>query len=298
MITAIGTGIGDEFDIAGLRYHRIIVMTDADVDGSHIRTLVLTFLYRHMRELFEAATSTSPFRRCTRSSSATRSSTSRRIRSSKTCSCASDSATRGARPRRPGREADRGALEAVHGCARGVRGLVRAIARRLRPRAADLAISHRLVELDAVTPASSSRRSRSFRRTATSSPCSSATRRAFSVKVVEEETSAAQPIRRRPSCSSRRSTPTFAGPTASSSSSSAHRRSRSRSARDVRGAGFPELRQRALDLAKEVGIQLSRYKGLGEMNHDQLWDTTMDPRRLLIRVDVEDAHAADQLCRC
>ena len=296
IITAVGTGIGEEFDIAKLRYHRVIVMTDADVDGSHIRTLILTFLYRHMPELFEYGhiyIAVPPLYRVKLEG--------REFYFEKDAQL-EELLVR----ERIGKIGvhDRGGNELKLSEARwkklttGLRALDGQIGR-LRADfgtpAADFVVAHRLVELDDETAKDIAKALKAVGENGYELKIESTDAEGSWVKVIEKETGAAQRI----------NVPTQL------LYSQAFREARRAygklaelglppfelvQARKTRMAEtFHALRQEAFELAKE-GLQLSRFKGLGEMNPEQLWETTMDPaRRLLVRVDVEDASAADQL---
>jgi DNA gyrase subunit B len=298
MITAIGTGIGDEFDISGLRYHRVIVMTDADVDGSHIRTLVLTFLYRHMRELFEYGhiyIAVPPLYKVKLGNQEFYFEKDSQLEDLLVRERFGDLEVRD----RDGTEVK--LTEARWKKFTGALAEFEGWSARLRAdygnHAAELAVSHRLVELAATTPEELETAIGVLPPNGYKLSVLNRDEQGLQVKVVEEETSAAQTV----------------GLTAELLSSPIYENLRRayRKLLDIVGPppfalalgksragaeGFSELRHETLELARGTGIQLSRYKGLGEMNAEQLWETTMDPaKRLLVRVDVEDASAADQL---
>jgi DNA gyrase subunit B len=297
MITAIGTSLGEEFDIAKLRYHRIIVMTDADVDGSHIRTLILTFLYRQMPELIERGhvyIAVPPLYKVKLGN--------------QEYYFEKDAQLEELLVRERVGEleiASRDAESLKLTEARWGR-FVRALAEfegwlaRLRvdygAAAADFMITHRLVETDVASLADLDKAVVDSVDNGYALSVLGSAEGSIEVKVVETDTSSATHI----------TVPAamFASPIY------AHLRKAYAKLLEIVGpppftlaAGkkkrdaetFGDLRHEALDLAKE-GLQLSRFKGLGEMNEEQLWETTMDPaKRLLIRVDVEDASAADRI---
>ena len=297
MITAIGTGIGDEFDIAKLRYGRVIVMTDADVDGSHIRTLILTFLYRQMPELIDRGhvyIAVPPLYKVklgnqeyyfekdaqleellVRERIANMELTSRSGEETKLTEA------------RWGRFSR--ALNEFEGWAARLRSDFGAAA-------VDFVVKHRLVETDVDSLDSFGSAVEAIEDNGYQLSVLGRDERGFTVKVIETETSSAQHVTVPLDLIT---SPVYAG----------LRRAYAKLVETVgpppfrvafgkkleAPESFHDLRARAIDLAKD-GLQLSRFKGLGEMNEEQLWQTTMDPaRRLLVRVDVEDAHAADRL---
>jgi DNA gyrase subunit B len=297
MITAIGTGIGDEFDISKLRYHKVIVMTDADVDGSHIRTLILTFLYRQMSELIDRGhvyIAVPPLYHVKLGSQG--------------FYFEKDSQLEDLLVReRVGQleVADRDGQQVKLSETRWAR-LTRALnefegwSARLRADfgapAADFVVQHRLVESPAATLGDAGDALAALPQNGYELSLETQTDAEFRFRVVEKETSAAKIVAvplgllTSPIYDHVRRTygrlAEIVGPPPFSLTSGKKART---------AETFAGLRGDALELAKE-GISLSRFKGLGEMNEEQLWETTMDPaRRLLIRVDVEDASAADRL---
>ncbi|HEY7380070.1 MAG TPA: DNA topoisomerase (ATP-hydrolyzing) subunit B [Gaiella sp.] len=294
IVTAIGTGIGEEFDISKLRYHRVIVMTDADVDGAHIRTLILTFLYRQMQELVERGhvyIAVPPLYRVklgNRQQYVEKESqfedllARERIKDMDVADRAGQSQK--LTESRYGRFA-----KVLH----EYDGWLSRLREDFGHPAANFAVDHRLVEADEgqgdVAYALSQIEANGYEvgvvRTTDDGTL---------LKIVERATGAASNV---VLPSEMLASPIYANV----------RKTYGRLAEIVglppfalsfgkktrTAETFPELREHALALAKE-GIQVSRFKGLGEMDADELAVTTMDPaNRMLIRVEVEDAAAAD-----
>jgi len=297
MITAIGTGFGDEFDLEKLRYHRVIVMTDADVDGSHIRTLILTFLYRQMPQLIEQGhvyIAVPPLYKVKIGSQEYYFEKDAQLEELL------------ARERIPNveitsRDGESAKLteakwSRVSSALQQYEGYYARLRSDFSAAAAELMVVHRLIEHEIETPNDIQAAIDAIAANGYALSIVDKDEDVLRVRVIETETSAAHNV---------------AVPI-ELLGSPIYTKLRQAYNRLVEIAGrppftvkvgketevaesFDALRALALDAAKQ-GIQVSRFKGLGEMNAEQLWETTMDPaKRLLMRVEVEDASAADRM---
>jgi DNA gyrase subunit B len=299
LITAIGTGIREEFDLSKARYHKVVVMTDADVDGAHIRTLVLTFLYREMPELIDAGyvyiakpplykvkagkkdvyiEKESELEEVLLRDKLEKMEVSDRV--------GKRFALTHPRWQKYGRllkqyEGWASALRAEFGHdpitfleesaildagltdPEGVIALLQGDDPEGEPHETELVsadpmeIVARVVERKTGTAATYRLRRAMFAKL----------EYARFVKVHKELEDLA-------------GTPPFDVVLGK---------------RDARALSFEELRRKVLEVARD-GVPLQRFKGLGEMNYDQLYDTTMDPeRRTLQQVTIDDASAVDQI---
>jgi DNA gyrase subunit B len=295
IVTAIGTGISEEFDISKLRYHRVIVMTDADVDGAHIRTLILTFLYRQMQELVERGhvyIAVPPLYRVKvgnrqryveKESQFEELLVQERIKDMEVRDRSGD--TQKLTETRYGR-----LVRVLH----EFDGWVSRLREDFGSSAANFVVDHRLVEAEetlGVEGALEGLDPNGFEFAVLESDAEGT-----HVRVVERETGAAASV---VVPSALLASPIYANV-------------RKTYARLVEIIGQPPfdislgkksrhaetfgaLREAALEIAKE-GVQISRFKGLGEMDAEELAETTMNSaNRMLIRVEVEDAAAADRV---
>jgi DNA gyrase subunit B len=299
LITAIGTGIREEFDLSRARYHKVVVMTDADVDGAHIRTLVLTFLYREMPELIDAGyvyIAKPPLYKVKTGKKDVyiekeseleevllRDKLEKMEVSDRT---GKRFAMTHSRWQKYGRllkqyEGWASALRAEFGHdpitfleessildagltdPEAVIDLLKADDPEGEPYETEL-VAEDPVELIARVVERKTGTAATYR-----------LRRAMFAKPEYERF-----VKIHKELEELAGTPPFDVVLGK---------------REARALSFEELRRKVLEVARD-GVPLQRFKGLGEMNHDQLYDTTMDPeRRTLQQVTIDDASAADQI---
>jgi DNA gyrase subunit B len=303
IILAIGANIGEDFNLDNARYHKIVAMTDADVDGAHIRTLILTFFFRHMRDLVDAGfvyIAQPPLYRIKMGRNEryvkNDSELEKLLLGEKLAQITIS---------------DRYGTEQVFTETRHQRfaGALREYdgwAARLRAEfgspAVDYVKDHRIIE----EPIESLDQLVSYFRTGVPGDelhtvevvarHDDAEDPSLLLKVTEKRTGAVQAV---PMPEAMLRSPAYAGLRRSHlklRELAGHPPYQLELGRRTREAvTFEALRSGILDLAKD-GTNLSRFKGLGEMNPGQLWDTTMNPEtRTLQRVTLDDAQAADEI---
>ncbi|MFG1360735.1 DNA topoisomerase (ATP-hydrolyzing) subunit B [Xanthobacter pseudotagetidis] len=300
LITALGTGIGrDDFDISKLRYHKIIIMTDADVDGAHIRTLLLTFFFRQMPEIVEAGhlfIAQPPLYKVARAKSETYLKDERALEDYLiTAGLDEASLHTAAGEVRTGAD-----LAQVVEVSRQFRGALNALHPRYNKAVAEQAALAGALEAEALEgPRATAAVAEVARRL---DALADETERGWTGTADEAGFSFARTVRGVMEVA-RLDAAFLAAPDA---------RRLASLARDLDGvfAGAATLKRKsdehvlfgAVDLFDAVtdagrkGLSLQRYKGLGEMNPDQLWETTLDKNaRSLLQVKIKEVDAADDL---
>ena len=307
LITALGCGIGrEEYDPARLRYHRIIIMTDADVDGSHIRTLLLTFFYRQMPELIERDNiyiAQPPLFKARKGKAE------RYLKDeSELDAYFMESALTGARIAHANGSAqpviEGSALRGIAGEHLRLAGIVKRLSRRLPPEVIGAMMHAPLLDTNDLSGTARAQEWADALRQRLEGTTQDQGRfrifveerpdDGFSVRieavlhgVASERRLGGEFFRSLEYRDLVRLSERLDAPLADAM---VHKGERRHGVETVREA----LEWLLADARR--GAHIQRYKGLGEMNPDQLWETTMDPQtRRLLRVRIEDAVAADEL---
>jgi len=299
LITAIGTGVHDEFKLEDARYHKIVMATDADVDGAHIRTLVLTFLYRQMPELIDAGyvyIAKPPLYRVKQGNQETYLERESELEELLLRDKLEDFELVDAEGKQ--RKLTRSRWQSYIRRAKEYEGWGSSLQAEFGHDTVRFLGESSLLDEEVATLAGAHKAL--SRKAAESEPFETTvledSKDELVVKAVERKTGLAQTHRLRRGLFEHHDYRKFAEVHTALLKQVGRPPFEARlGGRSAEALSFQALRGAVLELARH-GVQLTRFKGLGEMNADQLRETTMDPAtRTLARVTLEDATAADQI---